>query len=190
MNWWHTSTPVATSQNYPDRLIDQLIGLRCASMTVLGLVPDDLQTRATEFLAARTRDAHQRLLRTMAPLPRDLGPRPVIPTPRPDSVAWAWFPSSEYDRALRPHVEYCRALHGKLVDRRAGLNPGAAGAEGQPSEFSDVGGVPGVGHCGQVDAQVFLSPQACSRPAGWFGFWSLYTDDFSPISGWAPGSPS
>ena len=130
--WLTEGMRLALDSDDPDRLIPQLIDLRRENMTALNLPPDDLQTRAADFQAARQRDSRQRVLRTMAPAPRATNHSPVIPTPMPESMAWSWFPPDEYDRALaqwpgltatgglaagrRPHSQYCRALQTKLAD--------------------------------------------------------------------------
>ncbi len=130
--WLTDGLRLAVDTDDPERIIGQLIHLRAASMTALGLPSDDLQSRAKDIHAARRRDSRQRVLRTMAQLPHDTEPAAVIPTPMPESKVWTWFPSSEYDKARaqwpgltepdglaaggRPHPEYCRALQGKLAE--------------------------------------------------------------------------
>ncbi|GAA1637137.1 SEC-C metal-binding domain-containing protein [Actinoplanes couchii] len=126
--WLTDGMRIALDSGDPERLVPQLIDLRRASMTELGLEADDLQARAVDFHAERERDSRQRILRTAAPA-AGTGYRAAT---GPMLVAWSWFPAEEYAEALarwpelteaggvasggRTHAEYCRAMQVKLAE--------------------------------------------------------------------------
>ena len=126
LTWLTEGLRIALATGDPERLVDQLMHERGASMTALGLPADDLQAQAAAFHEARQRDRAARQAARSAPAPREAVPA------RPLLVAFAWFPAGEYEQALtrwpgltepgssaeggRPHADYCRALQARLTE--------------------------------------------------------------------------
>jgi tetratricopeptide (TPR) repeat protein len=139
LTWLTEGLRIALATDDPERLVDQLMELRKASMTALGLEADELQAQAAAFDEARQRERAARRARSV-PAPRD-----VAASVRPLLVAFAWFPASEYERALalwpgltepgssaeggRPHAAYCRAFQARLTEA---ADAGAAGLRVAP----------------------------------------------------------
>jgi tetratricopeptide (TPR) repeat protein len=128
LTWLTEGLRIALATDDPERLVDQLMNERRASMTALGLQADELQAQAAAFDEARQRERAARRAAS-----RELPAAPVDAMPaRPVTVAWAWFPAGEYEQALarwpgltepgssaeggRPHAEYCRALQARLTE--------------------------------------------------------------------------
>jgi tetratricopeptide (TPR) repeat protein len=128
LTWLTEGLRIALATDDPERLVDQLMDERGASMTALGLPADELQDRAGAFHEATQRDRAARHAARGAPAPRD-----VAAPARPLVVAFAWFPAGEYEQALtrwpgltepgggpaeggRPYYEYCRALQARLIE--------------------------------------------------------------------------
>jgi tetratricopeptide (TPR) repeat protein len=105
LEWLTHALEIALRTGDPERLTDQLHNLRATSLAELGRDGDELQERARRYMAR---------LRT-APRPRpssgEAGPGELPPAldrsarsagqAGPTPVAFAWFPASEFDEALK-----------------------------------------------------------------------------------------
>jgi hypothetical protein len=123
---WLTEVAHRPATGDPERLVDQLMHARGASMTALGLEPTTVQAQAAAFDEARQRRAAARRAAS-SELPSAASTE--APSTRP-LAAFAWFPAGEYDRRWlggrppsraaaprrRPHAEYCRALQARLME--------------------------------------------------------------------------
>lgn len=121
--WLTQGLQLALRTDDPERLVDQLSDLRQQSLDNLGRPADALQERAAEFLRA-TQPAPS--------VPEE--PTPEHPSDPGYTVALAWLPAGDYEKALqlwpelatgapvagpdgpRPHALYCRAMQQRLVE--------------------------------------------------------------------------
>ena len=130
LTWLTDGLHLALATGDPERLVDQLRDLRGAALARLGRPADDLQDRATQFLAGPAPTAHRLAGRPPTNLP---GGRPstaaalspfrrpdttVNPVPRPEvepgdgpvtgrrmlMLALAWFPADQYQQARAGQV--------------------------------------------------------------------------------------
>lgn len=127
LDWLTDGLRLALRTADPERLADQLADLRQASLDSLGQPADALQEQAMMFL----RDQEQARRQRSTP-PIQLAPEPTGGAI--GSVALAWLPAGDYERAVTlwpdfagsarvagpdgplPHPQYCRTLQKILVE--------------------------------------------------------------------------
>ena len=136
MNWLTEGLRLALRTGDPERLVDQLAGLRQESLDRLGRAADALQDQAAAFLTEQERVRSTRSRWDEKPAAESTGP---VAT-----VALAWLPAGDYEQAVRlwpelaesdlvagpdgplPHSPYCRAMQQKLVELAEAGFPGLA----------------------------------------------------------------
>lgn len=131
--WLGEGIELAMRTEDPEGIIDQLSHFRRKSLESLGRDLDELEQRVDPFMeewrseksTERRRQARMMEFMNSVPVLRD--PPRVDETPREDiAVSLAWFPSGEYEEAIRrwpslaedwadvPHGEYCARLDGNI----------------------------------------------------------------------------
>jgi tetratricopeptide (TPR) repeat protein len=131
--WLGEGIELAMRIDDPEGIIDQLSHFRRKSLEALGRDLDELEQRVDPFLeewrseesAERRRQAQLTKLMNSAPVLRD-PPRVDEPLREDIAVSLAWFPSGEYEEAIRrwpslaedwadvPHSDYCSRLDGNI----------------------------------------------------------------------------
>jgi tetratricopeptide (TPR) repeat protein len=125
LDWLTEGLRLALRTGDPERLVDQLLDLRRASLDNLGRPADDLQQQAATFL----HDAEQARSERSSSTEQSA----AEPTGLAGPVTLAWLPAGDYEQAVTlwpdlaesdlfagpdgplPHPRYCRALQHKLV---------------------------------------------------------------------------
>jgi tetratricopeptide (TPR) repeat protein len=131
--WLGEGIELAMRIDDPEGIIDQLSHFRRKSLEALGRDLDELEQRVDPFLeewrsdesAERRRQAQLTKFMTSVPVLRE-PPRVDEPLHEDIAVSLAWFPSGEYEAAIRrwpglaedwadvPHSEYCSRLDGNI----------------------------------------------------------------------------
>jgi tetratricopeptide (TPR) repeat protein len=125
LGWLTEGLRLALRTGDPERLVDQLLDLRRASLDDLGQPADELQQQAATFL----HDTEQ----ARPGQSSSVDESPVEPAGPPRPVLVAWLPARDYEEALAlwpefaasdliaspdgplAHALYCRALQQKLI---------------------------------------------------------------------------
>ncbi|MGZ4197254.1 MAG: SEC-C metal-binding domain-containing protein, partial [Solirubrobacteraceae bacterium] len=131
--WLGEGIELAMRTDDPEGIINQLSGVRRHSLRALGLDLDELERRVDPFMeewrseesAERRRQARMSEFMNSVPVLRD-PPRADGHQREDIAVSLAWFPSGEYEEAIRrwpslaedwanvPHGDYCRRLDGNI----------------------------------------------------------------------------
>jgi tetratricopeptide (TPR) repeat protein len=125
LHWLTEGLRLALDTGDPERLVDQLLDLRRASLEALGQTDDDLQQQAAAFLNHKEQVRSER-----SSLPEEPADEPGGLT---GPVTLAWLPAGDYEQAVvlwpdfagseliagpdgpLPHARYCRGMQHKLV---------------------------------------------------------------------------
>jgi tetratricopeptide (TPR) repeat protein len=126
LDWLTEGLRLALRTGDPERLVDQLLDLRRASLDSLDQPADDLQQQAAAFLHDKEQARSRRSSSADQPATEPTGP--------PGPVTLAWLPAGDYEQAVTlwpefagsdlvavpdgplPHARYCRALQHQLVE--------------------------------------------------------------------------
>jgi tetratricopeptide (TPR) repeat protein len=139
LRWATQGLKLALRLDDPDGPVGPLLDLRGECLVALGREFDDLQDRAETFVLTSTTPAVSAPAWSSAPV----SPAPgAVRAATPAAVRWAWFPASEYARALRlwpeltsdggpvargpDHATYCRRMQAHLRQGAGELVVGVA----------------------------------------------------------------
>jgi tetratricopeptide (TPR) repeat protein len=131
--WLGEGIELAMRTDDPEGIINQLSDVRRHSLRALGRDLDDLEQRVDPFMeewgseenAERRRQTRMSEFMNSVPMPRD-PPRADVRQREDIAVSLAWFPSGEYEDAIRrwpslaedwanvPHGDYCARFDGNI----------------------------------------------------------------------------